>query len=85
MLTARDFLISSVDHWSNLTFGIQLIMYESIMYFQHPCRSSSRFCVLCFFRCSRSDLSLALEDCMAVLDLFLGNHFEEAQDRLKCR
>lgn len=34
---------------------------------------------------SRSDLSLALEDCMAALDLFLRNQFEEAQARLKCR
>ncbi|XP_042336896.1 tetratricopeptide repeat protein 39A [Plectropomus leopardus] len=35
--------------------------------------------------CSRSDLSLALEDCMAALDLFLRNDFEEAQARLRCR
>uniref|UniRef100_H3BYR6 Tetratricopeptide repeat domain 39A n=1 Tax=Tetraodon nigroviridis TaxID=99883 RepID=H3BYR6_TETNG len=28
-------------------------------------------------KCSRSDLSLALEDCMAALDLFLQNEFEE--------
>uniref|UniRef100_A0A8C6Q2W3 Tetratricopeptide repeat domain 39A n=1 Tax=Nothobranchius furzeri TaxID=105023 RepID=A0A8C6Q2W3_NOTFU len=35
--------------------------------------------------CSRSDLSMALEDCMAALDLFLRNDFEEAQDRLKCK
>ncbi|XP_008297676.1 uncharacterized protein LOC103370404, partial [Stegastes partitus] len=34
--------------------------------------------------CSRSDLSLALEDCMAALDLFLRNDFEEAQARLRC-
>ncbi|XP_062306162.1 tetratricopeptide repeat protein 39A isoform X1 [Osmerus eperlanus] len=33
----------------------------------------------------RSDLSLALEDCMVALDLFLRNHFEEAQDMLRCR
>ncbi|TNN74378.1 Tetratricopeptide repeat protein 39A [Liparis tanakae] len=37
------------------------------------------------FRCSRSDLSLALEDCMVALDLFLRNEFEQAQDRLKSR
>ncbi|GLD51890.1 tetratricopeptide repeat protein 39A isoform X1 [Lates japonicus] len=36
-------------------------------------------------QCSRSDLSLALEDCMAALDLFLRNDFEEAQARLRCR
>uniref|UniRef100_A0A674PDS5 Tetratricopeptide repeat domain 39A n=1 Tax=Takifugu rubripes TaxID=31033 RepID=A0A674PDS5_TAKRU len=36
-------------------------------------------------RCSRSDLSLALEDCMAALDLFLRNEFEEAQARLRSR
>ncbi|KAG7230779.1 hypothetical protein INR49_019593 [Caranx melampygus] len=35
--------------------------------------------------CSRSDLSVALEDCMAALDLFLRNDFEEAQTRLRCR
>ncbi|XP_024133863.1 tetratricopeptide repeat protein 39A isoform X1 [Oryzias melastigma] len=35
--------------------------------------------------CSRSDLSLALEDCMAALDQFLRNDFEEAQARLRCR
>ncbi|KAF1385716.1 hypothetical protein PFLUV_G00110680 [Perca fluviatilis] len=35
--------------------------------------------------CLRSDLSLALEDCMAALDLFLRNDFEEAQTRLRCR
>ncbi|KAI4789962.1 hypothetical protein KUCAC02_034918 [Chaenocephalus aceratus] len=35
--------------------------------------------------CSRSELSLALDDCMAALDLFLRNEFEEAQTRLKCR
>ncbi|CAL9696231.1 unnamed protein product [Knipowitschia caucasica] len=35
--------------------------------------------------CSRSDLSLALEDCMAALDLFLRNEFEEAQARLRSR
>uniref|UniRef100_A0A3P9KXL7 Tetratricopeptide repeat domain 39A n=1 Tax=Oryzias latipes TaxID=8090 RepID=A0A3P9KXL7_ORYLA len=35
--------------------------------------------------CSRSDLSLALEDCMAALDQFLKNEFEEAQARLRCR
>ncbi|XP_067369020.1 tetratricopeptide repeat protein 39A isoform X1 [Channa argus] len=34
---------------------------------------------------SPSDLSLALEDCMAALDLFLQNDFEEAQARLRCR
>ncbi|XP_057697709.1 tetratricopeptide repeat protein 39A isoform X2 [Corythoichthys intestinalis] len=35
--------------------------------------------------CSRSDLSLALKDCMAALDLFLQNDFEEAQARLRPR
>ncbi|CAB1417106.1 unnamed protein product [Pleuronectes platessa] len=34
---------------------------------------------------SRSDLSLALEDCTAALDLFLRNEFEEAQTRLRSR
>ncbi|XP_036410489.1 tetratricopeptide repeat protein 39A-like [Megalops cyprinoides] len=33
----------------------------------------------------RSDLSLALEDCMAALDLFLQNDFDEALSRLQCR
>uniref|UniRef100_A0A7N6FLY2 Tetratricopeptide repeat domain 39A n=1 Tax=Anabas testudineus TaxID=64144 RepID=A0A7N6FLY2_ANATE len=46
--------------------------------------SASRVCFR-FSRCSRSDLSLALEDCMAALDLFLQNDFEEAQTRLRCR
>uniref|UniRef100_A0AAY4CI00 Tetratricopeptide repeat domain 39A n=1 Tax=Denticeps clupeoides TaxID=299321 RepID=A0AAY4CI00_9TELE len=32
-----------------------------------------------------SDLSLALEDCMAALDLFLRNEFEEALSRLRSR
>uniref|UniRef100_A0AAQ4QYP6 Tetratricopeptide repeat domain 39A n=1 Tax=Gasterosteus aculeatus aculeatus TaxID=481459 RepID=A0AAQ4QYP6_GASAC len=35
--------------------------------------------------CSRSELSLALEDCMAALDLFLRNDFEKAQARLRSR
>ncbi|XP_029355842.1 tetratricopeptide repeat protein 39A isoform X1 [Echeneis naucrates] len=35
--------------------------------------------------CLRSDLSVALEDCMAALDLFLRNDFEEALVRLRCR
>ncbi|XP_061539922.1 tetratricopeptide repeat protein 39A isoform X1 [Phycodurus eques] len=35
--------------------------------------------------CSSSDLSLALKDCMAALDLFLQNDFEEAQARLRPR
>ncbi|MED6245128.1 tetratricopeptide repeat domain 39A [Ataeniobius toweri] len=35
--------------------------------------------------CSRSDLSVALEDCMAALDLFLRNEFEEAQAHLLSR
>ncbi|CAB1331921.1 unnamed protein product [Coregonus sp. 'balchen'] len=33
----------------------------------------------------KSDLSVALEDCMAALDLFLRNDFEEALSRLRCR
>ncbi|CAB1324401.1 unnamed protein product [Coregonus sp. 'balchen'] len=33
----------------------------------------------------KSDLSLALEDCMAAMDLFLRNDFEEALSRLRCR
>ncbi|KAM9529934.1 tetratricopeptide repeat protein 39A-like isoform 1-T1 [Salvelinus alpinus] len=33
----------------------------------------------------KSDLSVALEDCMAALDLFLRNDFEEALSRLHCR
>ncbi|KAL6458985.1 hypothetical protein MHYP_G00324570 [Metynnis hypsauchen] len=33
----------------------------------------------------KSDLSVALEDCMAVLDLFLRNDFEEALSRLRSR
>ncbi|KAJ8408441.1 hypothetical protein AAFF_G00258550 [Aldrovandia affinis] len=33
----------------------------------------------------RSDLSLALDDCMEALDLFLQNDFEEALSRLRCR
>uniref|UniRef100_A0AAY4CGN8 Tetratricopeptide repeat domain 39A n=2 Tax=Denticeps clupeoides TaxID=299321 RepID=A0AAY4CGN8_9TELE len=40
------------------------------------------------FTCSdftMSDLSLALEDCMAALDLFLRNEFEEALSRLRSR
>ncbi|XP_029355844.1 tetratricopeptide repeat protein 39A isoform X3 [Echeneis naucrates] len=36
-------------------------------------------------QCLRSDLSVALEDCMAALDLFLRNDFEEALVRLRCR
>ncbi|KAK6308991.1 hypothetical protein J4Q44_G00204540 [Coregonus suidteri] len=32
----------------------------------------------------KSDLSVALEDCMAALDLFLRNDFEEALSRLRC-
>ncbi|KAG9350861.1 hypothetical protein JZ751_024750, partial [Albula glossodonta] len=31
----------------------------------------------------RSDLSVALDDCMAALDLFLRNDFEEALSRLR--
>lgn len=42
-------------------------------------------CCLFVCRCSRSDLSLALEDCMVALDLFLRNEFEQAQARLKSR
>uniref|UniRef100_A0AAZ3R3I7 Tetratricopeptide repeat domain 39A n=2 Tax=Oncorhynchus tshawytscha TaxID=74940 RepID=A0AAZ3R3I7_ONCTS len=33
----------------------------------------------------KSDLSLALEDCMAAMDLFLRNDFDEALSRLRCR
>ncbi|KAL1022435.1 hypothetical protein UPYG_G00027580 [Umbra pygmaea] len=33
----------------------------------------------------KSDLSLALEDCMTALDLFLRNDFEDALSRLQCR
>ncbi|XP_017549033.1 tetratricopeptide repeat protein 39A isoform X1 [Pygocentrus nattereri] len=33
----------------------------------------------------KSDLSVALEDCMAVLDLFLRNDFEEALSKLRSR
>uniref|UniRef100_A0A8C9RXF3 Tetratricopeptide repeat domain 39A n=1 Tax=Scleropages formosus TaxID=113540 RepID=A0A8C9RXF3_SCLFO len=33
----------------------------------------------------RSDLSVALDDCMAALDLFLRNQFEEALSRLRSR
>ncbi|XP_034035600.1 tetratricopeptide repeat protein 39A isoform X2 [Thalassophryne amazonica] len=35
--------------------------------------------------CSQSDLSKSLEDCMAALDLFLRNDFEEAQAQLRSR
>nr|XP_061833751.1 tetratricopeptide repeat protein 39A-like isoform X1 [Nerophis lumbriciformis]XP_061833752.1 tetratricopeptide repeat protein 39A-like isoform X1 [Nerophis lumbriciformis] len=35
--------------------------------------------------CSKSDLSLDLEDCMGALDLFLQNDFEDAQARLRPR
>ncbi|XP_018582270.2 tetratricopeptide repeat protein 39A isoform X3 [Scleropages formosus] len=33
----------------------------------------------------KSELSIALDDCMAALDLFLQNDFEEALSRLHCR
>uniref|UniRef100_A0A673MQ52 Tetratricopeptide repeat protein 39A-like n=1 Tax=Sinocyclocheilus rhinocerous TaxID=307959 RepID=A0A673MQ52_9TELE len=36
-------------------------------------------------RSERSDLSVALQDCMAALDLFLRNEFDEALTRLKSR
>uniref|UniRef100_A0A3B3TTF6 Tetratricopeptide repeat domain 39A n=1 Tax=Poecilia latipinna TaxID=48699 RepID=A0A3B3TTF6_9TELE len=61
----------------------------------HPHQASKRFkwpnllkcfchcsCYVLMGLCSRSDLSVALEDCMAALDLFLRNEFEEAQARL---
>ncbi|KAJ8376480.1 hypothetical protein SKAU_G00070600 [Synaphobranchus kaupii] len=37
------------------------------------------------FMSHRSDLSVSLDDCMAALDLFLQNEFEEALSRLRCR
>jgi hypothetical protein len=36
-------------------------------------------------RCQPSELTVALEDCMAALDLFLSNDFEEALARLRTR
>uniref|UniRef100_A0A8C7IA68 Tetratricopeptide repeat domain 39A n=1 Tax=Oncorhynchus kisutch TaxID=8019 RepID=A0A8C7IA68_ONCKI len=36
-------------------------------------------------RSQKSDLSLALEDCMEAMDLFLRNDFDEALSRLRCR
>ncbi|XP_061096076.1 tetratricopeptide repeat protein 39A isoform X1 [Conger conger] len=37
------------------------------------------------FMSHKSDLTVSLDDCMAALDLFLQNEFEEALSRLRCR